>query len=75
MVFHPMMTSIGFCAFRSRVVPSQFHQLDEYGESGNCGRVIAIDGKVVRRSHDRGIGKTAIDMVSAWTTANHLVLG
>lgn len=39
------------------------------------GQVIAIDGKVVRRSHDRGIGKGAIDMVSAWATANHLVLG
>lgn len=39
------------------------------------GQVIAIDGKVVRRSHDRGIGKSAIDMVSAWATANHLVLG
>ena len=39
------------------------------------GQVIAIDGKVLRRSHDRGIGKAAIDMVSAWATENHLVLG
>jgi predicted transposase YbfD/YdcC len=39
------------------------------------GQVIAIDGKVLRRSHDKGIGKTAIDMVSVWATANHLVLG
>jgi predicted transposase YbfD/YdcC len=39
------------------------------------GQVIAIDGKVLRRSHDQGIGKAAIDMVSAWATANHLVLG
>lgn len=39
------------------------------------GQVIAIDGKVLRRSHDKGVGKTAIDMVSAWATANHLVLG
>jgi len=38
-------------------------------------QVIAIDGKVLRRSHDKGIGKAAIDMVSAWATANHLVLG
>jgi predicted transposase YbfD/YdcC len=37
--------------------------------------VIAIDGKVLRRSHDQGVGKGAIDMVSAWATANHLVLG
>lgn len=39
------------------------------------GQVIGIDGKVVRRSHDKGIGKAAIDMVSAWASANHLVLG
>jgi predicted transposase YbfD/YdcC len=39
------------------------------------GQVIAIDGKVLRRSHDQGIGKAAIDMVSAWATANHMVLG
>jgi predicted transposase YbfD/YdcC len=39
------------------------------------GQVIAMDGKVLRRSHDRGIGKGAIDMVSAWACANHLVLG
>jgi len=39
------------------------------------GQVIAIDGKVLRRSHDRGIGKAAISMVSAWASANHLVLG
>jgi len=38
-------------------------------------QVIAIDGKVLRRSHDRGIDKAAIDMVSAWATANRLVLG
>lgn len=39
------------------------------------GQVIAIDGKVLRRSHDRSVGKSAIDMVSAWATENHLVLG
>jgi len=39
------------------------------------GQVIALDGKVLRRSHDSGIGKGAIDMVSAWVCANRLVLG
>ena len=38
-------------------------------------QVIALDGKVLRRSQDQGIGKSAIDMVSAWATANRLVLG
>ena len=39
------------------------------------GQVIAIDGKTLRRSHDKGLGRGAIDMVSAWATVNHLVLG
>jgi predicted transposase YbfD/YdcC len=39
------------------------------------GQVIAIDGKALRRSHDRANGKSAIHMVSAWASANHLVLG
>jgi predicted transposase YbfD/YdcC len=39
------------------------------------GQVIAIDGKTLRRSYDAWSGKSAIQMVSAWATANHLVLG
>lgn len=39
------------------------------------GQVIAVDGKTLRRSHNKGLGKEAISMVSAWATANHLVLG
>jgi len=39
------------------------------------GQVIAFDGKYVRGSKDSTLGKNAIDMVSAWATANHLVLG
>ena len=40
-----------------------------------AGAVVAVDGKTVRRSHDRGAGKAAIHMVSAWADANRLVLG
>lgn len=39
------------------------------------GEVIAIDGKTLRHSYDRAIGKGAIHMVSAWACANRLVLG
>lgn len=39
------------------------------------GQVVPIDGKKLRRSHDRGIGKEAIHLVSAWATEDHLVLG
>jgi len=38
-------------------------------------QVVSIDGKRLRRSHDRTLGKSAIQMVSAWATANRLVLG
>ncbi len=39
------------------------------------GAVVACDGKTVQRSHDRGAGKAAIHMVSAWASTNRLVLG
>jgi len=39
------------------------------------GQVIAIDGKTVRRSHDKTIGKDAIHMVSAWANSNGITLG
>ncbi len=42
--------------------------------TGTTEQVIAIDGKTVRRSHDRSAGKGALHMVSAWACANHLVL-
>jgi len=38
------------------------------------GQVVAVDGKTVRRSHNRTIGKDAIHMVSAWATQSQLVL-
>jgi predicted transposase YbfD/YdcC len=40
-----------------------------------AGEVIAIDGKTLRHSYDKGKDKGAIHMVSAWATANRLVLG
>ncbi|NQV24012.1 MAG: ISAs1 family transposase, partial [Rhodopirellula sp.] len=39
------------------------------------GQIIAIDGKTLRRSYDRASGKSAIHMVSAWASANHISLG
>src|SRR5512147_2133112 len=38
-------------------------------------RVVAIDGKTLRRSFDRAKGKSALHLVHAWATANHLLLG
>jgi predicted transposase YbfD/YdcC len=39
------------------------------------GQVVAIDGKTLRRSFDRASSKSAIHMVSAWASANHVSLG
>jgi hypothetical protein len=39
------------------------------------GEVIAIDAKTLRRSYDKSCRKGAIHMVSAFFSANHVVLG
>mgnify|MGYP006292119217 FL=1 len=39
------------------------------------GQVIAIDGKCLRHSFDTWTAKSAIHMVSAWASQNHMVLG
>ena len=41
----------------------------------HCQGVVAIDGKVLRRSHDRASGKSALHMVSAWGCEQRMVLG
>lgn len=63
----------------ARLNPEQFQQcflawIQAVSEVSG-GQVVAIDGKVLRGSCDRVLGKAGIDMVSAWATANHLVLG
>ena len=40
-----------------------------------CQGVVAIDGKVLRRSFDQASGKSALHMVSAWGCEQRLVLG
>jgi len=40
-----------------------------------AGQVVAIDGKTLRQSFDKAAAKSAIHMVSAWATANHISLG
>ncbi len=39
------------------------------------GQIVPIDGKTLRRSHDKTLGKKAIHMVSAWASENRMVLG
>jgi predicted transposase YbfD/YdcC len=38
-------------------------------------QIVSIDGKKLRRSHNRPAGQRAIEMVSAWASANRLVFG
>jgi hypothetical protein len=38
-------------------------------------QVVAVDGRRLQRSHDHRLSKTTIEMISAWATANRLVLG
>jgi predicted transposase YbfD/YdcC len=40
-----------------------------------AGQLVAIDGKSLRQSYDKADAKSAIHMVSAWATANHISLG
>ena len=42
--------------------------------SEQCQGVVAIDGKILRRSFDRASGKSALHMVSAWGCDQRLVL-
>ena len=42
---------------------------------GEHSKIVAIDGKMLRRSYDHKDGKAAIHMVSVWATENHIRLG
>jgi predicted transposase YbfD/YdcC len=44
------------------------------GRTSN-GRLIAIDGKTLRRSFDTAAGKAALHMINAWCVTNQTVLG
>jgi predicted transposase YbfD/YdcC len=41
----------------------------------NIREIVAVDGKTLRRSFDRGAGQGPIHMISAWATGQRLVLG
>ena len=63
----------------SRLKPEQFQKsFLSWIQSISCfnpGEAIAIDGKTLHHSYDRGGDKKAIQMVSAWATSQRLVLG
>jgi predicted transposase YbfD/YdcC len=63
----------------ARIDPKQFQEcfMSWIGAISaiSAGEIIAIDGKTLRGSHDRANEKAPIHMVSAWASANRLVLG
>jgi predicted transposase YbfD/YdcC len=61
----------------ARIDPKQFESCFlNWVESVNekITGVVAIDGKTLRGSHDRGRGKQALHLVSAWACENRMVL-
>lgn len=68
-----------FNAILGAIKPDEFYKcLVEYITAVHeitDGQVVAIDGKTLRRSYDRATSKSAIHMVSAWASANHISLG
>jgi predicted transposase YbfD/YdcC len=60
-----------------RLDPDQFRTTFQHfmaAFSTTCEGVIAIDGKVLRRSFDRASGKSPLHMVSAWGCEQRMVL-
>ena len=63
----------------SRLAPEEltrcFIAWTEALSEASGGEVVSIDGKTLRHAFDRATGQAAIHMVSAWASANRLVLG
>jgi predicted transposase YbfD/YdcC len=64
-----------FAALDPRAFEECFIQWIAALTTASQGRLVAIDGKTIRRSLDAANDKAAIHMVSAWCQANHMVLG
>jgi predicted transposase YbfD/YdcC len=64
-----------FAALDPRAFEECFAQWIAALTTASQGRLVAIDGKTIRRSLDAANDKAAIHMVSAWCGANQMVLG
>jgi predicted transposase YbfD/YdcC len=53
----------------------QFFEWIQAVDNLTKGQVVAVDGKTLRRSHDRSEGKKALQIVSGWASTNGVVLG
>lgn len=57
------------------ILMARFIQWTQGVMSVSQGKIIAIDGKTLRGSHDVGKGRKALHMVRAWATEQGLLLG
>jgi len=64
-----------FAALGAKAFSQCFAQWVQAVAAATDGDVVAIDGKTLRRSFDSASSRAAIHMVSAWSTANGVVLG
>ena len=64
-----------FASLDSEELNKRFNRWIEIIASDLKDEIINIDGKTLRRSHDKNRGKSAIHMVSAWANKAGLVLG
>jgi hypothetical protein len=63
-----------FAALDPEAFGSAFRQWTASVSRHTLGEVIALDGKAARGSAEAAIGQQALHLVSAWATANRLVL-
>jgi len=64
-----------FAALEAEAFQRCFARWVEGVFSATGGQVVAVNGKTVRRSHNKTIGRDAIHMVSAWAQQTGIVLG
>jgi predicted transposase YbfD/YdcC len=64
-----------FAALNPSKFQACFMQWVQALHEATAGQVVAIDGKTLRRSFDRGDGLKPLHVVSAWAAENRLVLG
>ena len=64
-----------FARIDSEAFQSRFMRWVETVFRVTKGQVVALDGKTLRGSHKRGVGKEAIHLVNAWAVSNGIVLG
>lgn len=64
-----------FAALDPVAVEARFLSWVQMALTPSANQVIAVDGKSVRRSHDRAAGRSALHLISAWATETGVALG